>query len=89
MGSQSERLQLRVSQDQQRLIREAAAARHETVTDYVVRNAVYAATNDLADRRYFELDDAAWVEFDALLSRPPVHKPRLEKLLSQSDPWVD
>lgn len=89
MANRSERLQLRVSQEQRHVIEQAASARHETLTDYVVRHAVSAATEDLADRRYFELDDAAWTEFNALLSRPAVRKPKLEKLLSQPSPWVD
>jgi uncharacterized protein (DUF1778 family) len=29
------------------------------------------------------------LEFNALLERPPVHKPRLEKLLAQPVPWTD
>ena len=89
MATHSERLQLRVSSAQREIIVQAASARHETITDYVVRHAVSAATNDLADRRYFAIDDAAWTEFNALLERPPVNKPMLEKLLSEPEPWID
>jgi uncharacterized protein (DUF1778 family) len=71
------------------VIRRAAEASHETVTDYVVRHAVSAAKNELADRRYFALDDAAWAEFQALLDRPPVHKPELDELFSEPEPWAD
>jgi uncharacterized protein (DUF1778 family) len=71
------------------VIQRAAEAAHETVTDYVVRHAVSAAKNDLADRRFFALDDAAWTEFQALLDRPPVPKPELDKLFSEPAPWAD
>lgn len=83
----SDRLQLRVSPQQREVIASAAASLHETITDYVVRHAVRAAKEDLADRRYFAIDDAAWVEFNALLERAPVHKHRLEELLAQPAPW--
>ena len=87
--SRSDRLQLRVSPQQRMVIQRAAEASHETVTDYVVRHAVSAAKNDLADRRYFALDDAPWTEFLALLDRPPVHKPELDRLFAQPEPWAD
>lgn len=89
MGAEprSERLQLRVSVQQRDVIQRAAEASHETVTDYVVRHAVSAAKNDLADRSFFAVDAAAWSEFRAILDRPPVHKPELEKLFTGPEPW--
>ena len=87
--TRSDRLQLRVTPQQREIIESAAASQQETITDYVVRHAVSAAKEDLADRRYFVIDDSAWMEFKALLERPPVYKPRLEKLLSQPAPWQD
>jgi len=87
--SRSDRLQLRVSPQQRMVIQRAAEASHETVTDYVVRHAVSAAKNDLADRRYFALDEAAWTEFQSLLDRPASHKPELDRLFAQPEPWAD
>lgn len=74
---------------QRELIDSAGRSQHETITDYMVRHAVPAANEDLADRRYLPLDDAAWVEFTALLARPAVAKPRLAKLLAKPAPWHD
>jgi uncharacterized protein (DUF1778 family) len=68
----SGRLQLRVTPQQWEIIESPAGSQHETITDYVVRHAVSAAKEDWADRRYFTVDDAAWVEFSAPLERPPV-----------------
>jgi uncharacterized protein (DUF1778 family) len=87
--TRSDRLQLRVTPLQREVIESAAASQHETITDYVVRHAVSAAKDDLADRRYFSIDSAAWAEFNAHLERPPAYKPRLEKLLAQPAPWRD
>ncbi len=83
----SDRLQLRVSPQQRAVIQRAAETAHETLTDYVVRHAVSAAKNDLADRRFFAVDDIAWGEFMALLDRPPAQKPKLERLFSETELW--
>jgi len=87
--TRSDRLQLRVTPQQREVIESAAESQQETITDYVVRHAVSAAKEDLADRRYFALGDAAWSEFNALLAQPPVFKSRLEKLLTAPTPWQD
>jgi uncharacterized protein (DUF1778 family) len=87
--ARSDRLQLRVTPQQREVIEYAAASRQETITDYVIRHAVSAAQEDLADRRYFALDDAAWSAFHALLARPAVSKPHLQQLLAQPAPWHD
>ncbi len=65
------------------MVRRAAEARGEQLSEYVVRHVVEAAEADLADRRIFILEDAAWVELQARLSAPPVFKPRLSQLLQK------
>lgn len=77
------RLNLRTSARQDALIRAAAQASNKTVTDFVLESASNAAEQLLADRRWFMLDDAAWMSFQDLLERPAVIKPRLAKLLSE------
>ena len=37
-----------------------------------------------ADRRIFDLNDAAWSEFSTALDRPVSHKPRLRELFSEA-----
>lgn len=83
------RLNLRVTSAQAELIRRAANSADRTLTDFVVESASLAAQRILADRRWFALDDDAWAEFDALLSRPVVFKPRLSARLNAPDPFVD
>jgi uncharacterized protein (DUF1778 family) len=71
------------------IIEAGAESKHETITEKMVRCAISAAKENLADRRYFTIDGAACVEFNALLDRPPVYKPRLKRLLSLPAPWRD
>ena len=82
MGTKSNRWTLRVTSAQDAVVRRVLETTGESLNEYVVRHAVEAAETDLADRRVFAVDDAAWSEFEALLSRPPTHKPRLAKLLT-------
>lgn len=81
------RLHVRLSSEQDALIRQAAEAEGKNLTDFSVEAIVGHARDVLADRRLFRLDDAAWTEFQALLDRPAVHNPRLEKLLAEVPPW--
>jgi uncharacterized protein (DUF1778 family) len=76
------RLAVRLSSDQDALIRRAAEVAGTSITEFTVDAAVSHAHDVLLDRRLFMLDDAAWTEFLAVLDRPVVHKPRLEKLFA-------
>lgn len=77
------RIAVRVSSEQDALIRHAADAEGVTVTEFTVQAAIIHARDVLADRRLFVLDDPAWAEFTALLDRPVVYKPELAKLLAE------
>lgn len=80
---------MRLTDEQDALIRHAAEVEGTTVTDFAVTSAVTHARDVLADRRVFMLDPATWTEFLAVLDRPIVPKPALEKLLSEPEIWVD
>lgn len=81
MASKTERLNLRLTPAQDAVLRQAADARGESASEYVLRNAVEAAEMDLADRRVFVVDDAAWNELQALLSAPASLPLPMAKLL--------
>jgi uncharacterized protein (DUF1778 family) len=84
MASKTERLSLRLTRGQDIVLRRAAEARGESTSDYVLRHAVEAAELDLADRRVFALDDAAWNELQSLLSATPAQlPPAMTRLLSE------
>lgn len=82
METKTGRWNLRVTPAQDAAVRRVIDATGESLNDYVVRHAVAAANDDLADRRVFAIDDAAWVELQHLLDRPPVFKPELAELLA-------
>lgn len=81
------RLAMRLTPAQDALIRDAAAATGQSLTDFVTMAAVTRAEETLADRRAFRLDDAAWAEFSAILDRPARRIPELAKLLNDRTPW--
>lgn len=85
MAIKTERLSLRLTRAQETVLKSAAEARGESTSDYVLRHAVEAAEMDLADRRVFVLEDAAWAQLQALMSSPPAELPLpMLKLLSNT-----
>lgn len=76
------RWSIRVTGAQDAVVRRVVEESGESLNDYVVRNCVAAAANDLADRRAFVVDDAAWAQLQALLDAPPVYRPEVAKLLA-------
>ena len=82
METKTARWTLRVTPAQDAAVRRVLETTGESLNEFVVRHAVEAAHNDLADRRVFPVDDAAWTELQALLDRPPAPKPELARLLA-------
>jgi uncharacterized protein (DUF1778 family) len=82
MASKTARLSLRLTPEQDAVLRRAAEARGESANDYVLRHAVEAAEMELADRRVFVVDDDAWTELQKLLSEPPALPPAMIALLT-------
>ena len=81
------RLAMRLTPDQDALIRGAAATTGQSLTEFVTTPAVARAEDTLGDRRVFRLGDAAWKEFNAILDRPAQRIPELAKLLNEPAPW--
>ncbi len=83
------RIAVRLSSDQDALIRHAAEVEGTNITEFTVAATMNHAVDVLADRRVFAIDDAAWSEFLAVLDRPVSHKPRLEKLLTEPSVFTE
>jgi uncharacterized protein (DUF1778 family) len=83
MATKTERFAVRLTSEQDALIRRAAEVEGTDLTNFTVMATLAHARDVLADRRLFTLDDAAWAEFLAMLDRPVSHKPQLEKLMSE------
>jgi uncharacterized protein (DUF1778 family) len=79
----SERIDIRTTRRVKRLLQEAAAVSNKTVTEFLLDSALTQATEVLADRRLFLLDDKQWQEFIAALDAPPRPMPRMKRLLRE------
>ena len=81
--TKSERIEVRTTPSVKALLQRAAASAHKNVTEFLLEAGIKAAEDALADRRMFRLDDRRWKEFQNILDRPVVDKPRLARLLSE------
>lgn len=80
-------INLRTDEGRRALIDQAAQALGKDRTEFMLDAATREARSVLADRRYFELDDAAFEQFMDALDAPPADNPRLRKLLATTSPW--
>lgn len=87
MATKTARVAVRLTSEQNALIRRAAEVEGTDLTNFTVTATLAHAREVLADRRLFILDDAAWQEFLAVLDRPVTPKPRLERLFSEPSPF--
>ena len=83
MTTKTERLNIRLTPNQDAVVRRAAEARGESTSEYVLRHAVAAAEMDLADRRVFIVGDIEWAALQSLLSASPSPPERIVKLLTE------
>ena len=81
MATKTERLNLRLTPEQDAIVRSAAGALGESASDYVLRHAVAAAEIDLADRRVFVVDDEAFEALQRIASSTAPLPERLQRLL--------
>ena len=81
--AKSERIEVRTTPSVKALLQRAAASAHKNVAEFLLDAGIEAAENALADRQTFRLDDRRWKEFQNILDRPVVNKPRLARLLSE------
>lgn len=85
--ARSERVDLRMSPSAKRTLQRAAAAKHKTLSEFLLDSGINAAHETLADRRVFILDDKQWAEFMHALDNPPKDNPGLRRLLAHKPRW--
>lgn len=81
----TQRWGFRVLREADDLVREAAAAKEQSLTEFVVAAATIEAERVLADRTRFVLDSSQWEQFSELLEQPPRENPGLAKLFARPD----
>lgn len=87
--AKDERLDLRVSLTQKRLLQQAAAISGRSVSEFVLHSALEDAGNALLDQRIFMFDPEA---FDQLLARAEdveKNKEAVDKILAITPPWQE
>jgi uncharacterized protein (DUF1778 family) len=80
-------INLRTDEARRALIDRAAEALGKDRTEFMLDAATREAESVLLDRRFFQLDDAAFQRFTEILDAPPTANPRLRKLLANRAPW--
>lgn len=81
--TRTERLNVRVTSDQARLIRRAATATKANLSSFLVESACLRAEEALASQQHFVYTAKQWDAFTAALNRPAQDKPRLRALLNK------
>jgi uncharacterized protein (DUF1778 family) len=80
--TKSKQMSFRMSAAQRDLIRRAATARGQSMSEFIVESACTIAEHDPAEERYFSLPPEQWKAFLAILDRPAVASPALQRLLT-------
>jgi len=79
----NDRLELRISQEQRRILDDAAEASGMSVSAFVLSHATDAARDLLADRTSFVLPPERWNTFVTMLERDPRPMPGLAAFLAR------
>ena len=81
--ARTEKLDLRVTAVDKRILKAAASVSRRSVTDFVRESALARADETLADRRTFRLNTDKWRAFLSALDSPPRPVPRMQRLLRE------
>jgi uncharacterized protein (DUF1778 family) len=84
--TKTQRVHLRVAASDDELFRSAAAATHESLSEFLVESGRERAERVLADRTRFVLSSAQWRAFTAALDRPAREIPAVVELFRCSRP---
>lgn len=82
----TQRLNLRIQEDDEALFKRAAEAQRESLTQFLVESGRERAERLLADRTNFVVDADAWQEIVAAMDRPARRRPELADLFSRHRP---
>ena len=81
--NRTERLNVRATAAQARLIRLAARRTNANVSSFLIESACLRAEEALASQLHFIYTAKQWGEFTAMLDRPAIAKPNLKRLLTE------
>ena len=85
--AKTQRLELRLTEEQNTLIRSAATYTSRSISDFVLSAATLEAQRRLADQRLFLMDDEQHSRFEEILQASPTDDPKLRKLFERPSPF--
>lgn len=85
--AKTQRLELRLTEEQNTLIRSAATYTSRSISDFVLSAATLEAQRRLADQRLFLMDDEQYAHFEEILAASPTDDPKLRKLFDRPSPF--
>jgi uncharacterized protein (DUF1778 family) len=81
--NRTEKLDLRLTRAAKETLQAAANAAQKSVSEFVLQTALTEASDRLADRTTFTLDEKKWDAFVKALDAPPRRHARLERLFRE------
>lgn len=84
---QSQTINLRASAEQKALIDRAAKRLGKSRTEFVLDTMREASVNVLLDQRLFDLDEASFAAFEAMLDAPAEPNEEMRRTLNTPPPW--
>lgn len=84
--AKSKRLNLRVAEGDDALLRRAAGATGESLSEFLIASGRVRAERVLADRTEFVLSESDWAAFTELLDRPEHAPPAMVELFRRTRP---
>ncbi len=86
-STKTRRLDLRLTEEQDALIRRAAEQDARSISDFVLSAATLEAQRRLADQRFFMLNEEDHAHFEEILEASPTDNPKLRKLFDRPSPF--
>ena len=86
-STKTRRLDLRLTEEQDALIRRAAEQDARSISDFVLSAATLEAPRRLADPRFFMLNEEDHARFEEILEASPTDDPKLRKLFDRPSPF--
>ena len=86
-STKTRRLDLRLTEEQDALIRRAAEQDARSISDFVLSAATLEAQRRLADQRFFILNEEDHARFEEILEASPTDDPKLRKLFDRPSPF--
>ena len=83
----TEKFDIRLSEQEQALIKQAAKINRTTPTSFIRDQAVVAAESVIHEQTRFVLTDEQWQTLDAAFAQPPRVLPGLQQKLAEPDSW--